>query len=210
MKNKNILYGIGGLVLGFVLGVWLASNAINSNATGMMQMMGIRSTASIGTNTVIDQHFIEQMVPHHEDAISMAEMANTKAQRPEIKQLAKNIISSQGTEINQMKNWYKNWYGRDLPTGSEVMGQHGMMGSSGMHMGMMGNESDDQRLESASDFDKAFIEGMIPHHQMAVMMASMLKNGSTRQEMRQLADEIIKAQTDEIDQMREWYSEWYE
>jgi uncharacterized protein (DUF305 family) len=65
------------------------------------------------------------------------------------------------------------------------------------------------RLEQAADFDKAFIEEMIPHHQMAVMMASMLKAGSQRPEMQKLADDIILAQTAEIDQMRQWYQVWY-
>ena len=49
---------------------------------------------------------------------------------------------------------------------------------------------------------------MIPHHQMAVMMASMLEDGTTRSEMKKLADDIITAQTDEIDQMRGWLKEW--
>ncbi len=109
-----------------------------------------------------------------------------------------------------MRNWYKQWFGREIPVGQEVMQQHGMMGISDMHMGMMGNNSDISRLQTAADFDKAFIEHMIPHHQMAVMMASMLKDGSTRPEMKQLADNIIVVQTNEIDIMRGWYNEWYD
>ncbi len=107
-----------------------------------------------------------------------------------------------------MKQWYKEWLGRELPTGSEVSQHHGMMSNSGMHMGMMGNESDITNLENAESFDTAFLQQMIPHHQMAVMMASMLKNGTERPEMRELADDIITAQTNEIDQMREWLREW--
>jgi len=76
-------------------------------------------------------------------------------------------------------------------------------------MGMMGDETDMTRLEQSADFDRAFIEEMIPHHQMAVMMANMLKNGNNRPEMQRLADDIINAQTAEISQMRSWYSEWY-
>ena len=108
-----------------------------------------------------------------------------------------------------MKDWYKNWFGKDLPTGEEVMDMHGMMSNkSGMHMGIRGDESDISRLENAKDFDVAFVEHMIPHHQMAVMMASMLKNGTKRSEMKKLADDIISAQTKEIDQMRSWLQDW--
>ena len=80
--------------------------------------------------------------------------------------------------------------------------------STRMHMGMMGDESDMASLEQADDFDKTFVEEMIPHHQMAVMMATMLKNGTTRPEMKKLAEDIISAQTKEIDQMRSWYKIW--
>jgi uncharacterized protein (DUF305 family) len=137
------------------------------------------------------------------------QLPEEKGQHQEIKTLAQNIISSQSSEIEQMKNWYKTWYGRDLPTGNQVMNVHGMMSNnSGMHMGKMGDDSDLDQLKNTADFDKKFIEEMIPHHQMAVMMASMLKQGTTRPEMKQLADDIVTAQTSEIDQMRQWYQNW--
>lgn len=210
MKNNTFIYGLVGVLVGAIL-VWsLMLTTINTNNYGMMRMMGFgnitRGTG--GNNSIIDIHFIEQMIPHHEDAITMSKLALTKAKRPEVKELAQNIIDSQSREIDQMKSWYKEWYGRELPTGDTVMNQHGMMGGSSMHMGMMGNDSDISRLEEASDFDTAFVQEMIPHHQMAVMMASMLKNGTQRSEMKQLADDIITTQTEEIDLMRSWLSEW--
>ena len=207
MENKW-LYGIIGLLGGVLIAVLTASNAVNSNNQGMLQMMGIRNQNSryvaMGD---IDRHFIEQMIPHHEDAITMAKLAQTKAKRSEIKQLANNIIDSQGKEIKQMKDWYKNWFGKEVQIGSQVMNQHGMIGS-GMHMGMMGNDTDMARLENAADFDKVFIEEMIPHHQMAVMMANMLLSGTNRAEMKQLAENIITSQTKEINDMRSWYRIW--
>ncbi len=208
MTNDQMKYGIGGLLIGGVL-VWLFLGT-----TGTFRMPGMMNQRSLMRNQtqmsgMMDAHFIEQMIPHHEDAITMAKLALTKAQHPEIKQLAEDIIESQSKEIDQMKNWYKDWFGSELPTGNEVMQHHGMTGGSGMHMGMMGNETDVTRLEQAADFDKAFIEEMIPHHQMAVMMASMLKNGTQRPEMKQLADDILTAQTREINQMRQWYDTWF-
>ncbi len=211
MKNDKLMYGIGGLIVGGLI-VWITTMIIvNSNNANVMGMMGYKNGNQLSTvqdSNTIDAHFIEQMIPHHEDAITMAELAQEKAQRPEIKQLAENIISSQGAEINQMKDWYIAWFGKDVPEGNNVMNQHGMRMGNSMHMGMMGNDTDMTRLENTEDFDKAFIEDMIPHHQMAVMMASMLKGGTQRPEMKKLADDIITAQTDEIDQMRQWYADW--
>ena len=211
MKQKEILYGTIGLLVGILLTILFTSNVVNSNNTGMMRVMGMGNfnrQVPMQNSNVIDAHFIEQMIPHHEDAITMSKLALTKAQKPEVKELAQSIIDSQSKEIDQMKQWYKDWYEKDVPQGDSVMSGHGMGQASGMHMGMMGDESDVKRLEEAEDFDRAFVEDMIPHHQMAVMMANMLKNGTQRAEMKKLAEDIIAAQTREIDMMREWQKEW--
>lgn len=207
--DKKYTYGLAGLLLGGLI-VWFLTT--NPNASGW-RIMGnsneFTQNRGMMNSSVIDSHFIEQMIPHHEDAIAMAKIALEKGTHPEIKTLAQNIITSQTSENEKMTTWYKQWFGRELPVGEEVMNIHGMMSrSGGMHMGMMGDEADLEALENALDFDKAFIEEMIPHHQMAVMMASMLKNGTNRPEMKQLANDIITAQTKEIDQMRQWYKEW--
>jgi uncharacterized protein (DUF305 family) len=161
--------------------------------TGMMGGMG---------GAEIDRHFIEQMIPHHDDAIMMAEMALTRAEHPELKQLAENIKRTQSEENAKMRQWYKSWYGADVPKESS-MGA-GMMGQGGM-----GDGGDMSRLETAKPFDKAFIEQMIPHHRMAIMMTGMLLRGTQREEMRKLGEDIIKAQSSEISQMRAWYGDWY-
>src|SRR3989344_2255380 len=209
MKQRgSLLYGEIGVFIGAVIVWFLATNAVNNNIGSMMQMMGMRSTATSQNSDLLDAHFIEQMIPHHEDAITMAKLAQTKAKRAETKQLAQNIIDSQGKEIGQMKDWYRDWYGKDVPKDTRVMGGHGMGQSAIMHMGMMGDESDITRLVQAEDFDRVFVEEMIPHHQMAVMMATMLKNGTRRPEMIKLAEDIITAQTNEINQMRQWLKDW--
>ena len=184
MDNDKLKYGIGGLIIGG-MAIWLLTiSSVNSNNIGIMGMMGLRTSSMIQGSGTIDAHFIEQMIPHHEDAITMAKLAQTKAQRSEVKQLAENIIESQDKEINQMKSWYESWFGKEVPTGNQVMSQHGMMrNNNSTHMGMMGNASDITRLQEAQDFDRSFVEEMIPHHQMAVMMATMLKNSTSRPEM---------------------------
>lgn len=208
--NNHLKYGLIGVVIGGAVIWFLTTSAVNSNNIGMLRMMGVRSEQQniMQNSNVLDAHFIEQMIPHHEDAITMAKLAQTKAQRTEVKQLAENIIDSQGREIDQMEAWYRDWYGKEVPQDGRVMGRHGMGQATTMHMGMMGDESDMTRLEQAADFDRVFVEEMIPHHQMAVMMATMLKNGTRRPEMSKLADDIIAAQTKEIEQMRTWLKDW--
>ena len=207
MKNENaVLYGIIGLMAGIILTIIFASNAVNNNMTGAMGMMGMRtSNERNGMVATIDRHFIEQMIPHHEGAIEMAKLAQERATQTEIKTLAASIIKSQTEEIVQMKSWYKDWYGTEVPLeANESMG----MGRGMMRGGMMGDQNDMESLKNANDFDKAFIEEMIPHHQMAVMMANMLTQGTKREEMKTLAQNIIEAQTKEINDMRMWYKTW--
>ncbi len=74
--------------------------------------------------------------------------------------------------------------------------------------GMTGDMTD---LEGASDatFDREFLEQMIPHHEMAVMMAQMLAASTERSEMKVFADQIITSQSREIEMMRDWLDAWY-
>lgn len=209
-QNNKILYGIGGVVIGLLLaGVFYPMMRY-----GGYGMMNWRNNSSYdqrvtGNNQVastIDKHFIEQMIPHHEGAIAMANLALQKAKHPEIKTLATAIIAAQTTEIQSMNGWYQDWFGSAVPKVSTGMMDGGMMSQSGMHMG---GQEDMTALENATDFDKAFIEEMIPHHQLAIMMANMLQSGTNRPEMQELAKNIISSQSKEIQQMQAWYTQWY-
>jgi uncharacterized protein (DUF305 family) len=102
--------------------------------------------------------------------------------------------------------WYKDWFGKDVPKVSSGMMGGGMMSQSGMHMG---GQEDMTTLQNSKDFDKAFLEAMIPHHQLALMMVRMLEAGSNRPEMQQLAKNITTSQSKEIELMQGWYAEWY-
>jgi len=193
MKKEIIISGLVGLLVGilvfFFFGMW------GWNRIGWCPMTG-------GIN--MDRHFIEQMIPHHDDAILMAEVALAKAEHQEIRQLAQNIKRTQSEENEKMREWYRLWYGTDVPDNHQFMDMGGGMMMQG---GTMGDATDISRLESAKPFDKEFIEQMIPHHQMAIMMATMLL--PEREEVKTLATAIIDAQSKEIDQMRSWYSSWY-
>ncbi|WP_255022519.1 DUF305 domain-containing protein [Cyanobium sp. T1G-Tous] len=78
-----------------------------------------------------------------------------------------------------------------------------------MGMGNMGGGTNLLALRQAADFDRAFLEQMIPHHQMGVMMASMAQMHSQHPELRQLQQAMVRVQSDEIQQMEQWYRTWY-
>ncbi|MFY8147708.1 MAG: DUF305 domain-containing protein [Prochlorococcaceae cyanobacterium] len=167
-----------------------------------------------------DAHFIVMMIPHHQGAIAMSELALSRARRPEIKALAQRIVASQSREITQMRQWYRQWYGSDVPSWGIGTGYGMGMGMGmgkgmnrgmgmGMGWGMPGFSTSLDALRSAPDFDRVFIEQMIPHHRMGVMMASMAQTNSEHPELRELQQAMVKDQSREIEQMSQWYRQWY-
>lgn len=152
--------------------------------------------------TSIDAAFIEHMIPHHEGAIAMANLALANATTDEVKNLSRDIIASQQKEIDDMKAWYKEWFSEEVPT---TTGTHGMEGHD-MHMDTM--SGDMSKLEASATFDKDFVTQMIPHHETAIVTAYFALRTSTRNEIKALAQNIIDTQTMEIEQMRSWLTSW--
>ena len=234
MNKKFLVYSLVGLlssgaITGFVL--------INSE---QVQSLPAPGNPQQPRSVRVDQHFIEMMIPHHQDAIAMADLALIRGKRPEVKKLAQAIKKDQTREIQEMRTWYKQWFGKEVAahsmndmgmmgdhhnqgqgTGSGMMGQgqgmmgqgqcmmgqgQGMMGQGmmGQGQGMMSMKTDLDALKKAPDFDKEFVRQMIPHHQMAVMMAQMASECASHPEIRTLAQSIITSQSAEIAQMQGW------
>ncbi len=77
------------------------------------QKQGMMMSQDLGAaDAEFDLRFIDAMIPHHEGAVTMAKEVLGKTKRPEIKQMAEEIITSQQAEIKQMKAWRKAWYGK--------------------------------------------------------------------------------------------------
>lgn len=75
------------------------------------QEKGMAMVESLGSrDNEFDLRFMNQMIVHHEGAVAMAKDALNKSKRPEMKQLANDIITSQQKEIEQLKQWRKTWY----------------------------------------------------------------------------------------------------
>src|SRR3990167_6752988 len=104
-QNNKILYGIGGIVIGILL-VSVFTPMMRYGGFGMMNWRSGNTQVA----STIDKHFIEQMIPHHDGAIAMANLALEKAKRPEIKTLATAIIAAQTAEIQSMNGWYQDWF----------------------------------------------------------------------------------------------------
>jgi uncharacterized protein (DUF305 family) len=74
---------------------------------GMGMMMDSQDLAS---REPFDRAFIDAMIPHHQSAIEMAQVAYEESKNPQVKELAENIVNAQQREIEQMKRWRQQWY----------------------------------------------------------------------------------------------------
>lgn len=203
-----------GLTIASIIAVYFMSRAnapANDNTAGMDQ--GKTSTTTKESEIykkyaglkgeAYDKEFVANMIVHHENAMNMAELALAAAQHQEIKDLASNINASQGKEVADMRNWQIKWgypptSGHSM-TGMEEAG-HSMEGMGDMNEALIGLEG--------TAFDKKFLELMIEHHQGAIDMAKPAATNALHQEVKDLAQVIIDAQTKEINQMKQWQKEW--
>ena len=135
-----------------------------------------------------DINFAEMMIPHHELAIEMSEIAFKNTMNSEVLQLAQEIKEAQAPEIDLMKSW----------SGVKVSTHAGHM--------MDGMLSEDElnalRAATGAEFDRLFLQGMIKHHQGAIEMAMDVKN-SNSMVVAELSAAIITQQEIEITRMEE-------
>jgi len=180
-------------------------NGGGKSGSGMKDMNHEDMKGTDGSGTVMenskysDEAFIDDMVPHHQGAVEMAEVALENAEHEEIRRLARNIISTQRTEIEELRSIKEREFGTsNVPTrmGSKDMESMGMMSDPGM-------------LADERPFDRAFIDAMIPHHRSAIEMARIASEQSDNPDIQTRAGNIIGAQEREIDQMEAWREEWY-
>jgi uncharacterized protein (DUF305 family) len=128
----------------------------------------------------------------------MAKLVPTNTRRPELLKLSQDIITAQTKESSDMTGWLSGWYNaKPLTDSSSVPGMMEMMGSM-------------DKLKTAKDnqFDEMFVQMMITHHQQAVNMANLLPTRTPHPELLKLGQDIIKAQTAEIEQMKGWQKAW--
>lgn len=146
-KSTLVLVSAATFIVGILLSGVIASYAVNGSHTGMMNMYGIsketdkaesasNSASSMSMDDMtadlknksgddFDKAFVAEMIVHHQGAIDMANLAKTNAKHQEIKDLSEAIIKAQTSEIDQMKQWQKDW---GYSSSNTMMNGHDMMG----------------------------------------------------------------------------------
>lgn len=177
------------LILGFM------ANNRDGNSLGWFNYMGMHSddkqSSAANNFQGSDVMFAQMMIPHHEQAVQISDLALKISKNVEVLKLAAEIKDAQSPEILQMTSWL-NQANANLEMGHS------------MGMGGMLSDSEIKTLESATgkNFDILFLNGMIAHHEGAIHMAIMAKD-SANADVKALGESITKSQTAQILVMKE-------
>lgn len=159
-----------------------------------------------------DVTFMQMMIPHHEQAVLMADLAPERAANEQLKVLAERIAAAQAPEIDVMRAWlvaHPEAVVEHSAGGNEAHGEHGGDGDDGAaggHGGMQGMATQEQldRLEAArgEEFDRLFVELMTAHHEGAITMSGDALTDGVDLQVQEMATDISVTQGVEIDRMR--------
>jgi uncharacterized protein (DUF305 family) len=146
----------------------------------------------------VEGAFLTTMVPHHESAIEMAEVAKEKGKDRFVTKLADDILTSQEREIARMEAIHERLFGTKLEPDP---GGHDRLGLTAAEAGMTHDAQTIKALRTAEPFDRAFVDAMVPHHEGAIKMANVVLKSTRDGELRKLARTIVSTQQHEIEQM---------
>jgi uncharacterized protein (DUF305 family) len=144
-----------------------------------------------------DVRFAQMMIPHHQQALEMAETALQRTQNAEVRALAEQIQSAQDPEITTLSGFLESWGAAPADDGMAGMDHSGMSG--------MMSQGDMDALAGADGaaFDARFLEMMIAHHEGAIAESERAVADGSNAQAKELATQIISGQTAEIEQMRQ-------
>ena len=159
----------------------------------MGPMSGMPMSGMHGSHVDSEFSYLTRMIPHHAEAVAAARELLARSDRPEMKDFARSIIETQSAQIDEMKADLARWYpGRDTSADYTPMMR-------------------DLSQLAGDELDQAFLEDMIPHHRMAVMMSQQLLAGGLAEhpEVTDLATTIRDDQRAEITMMMDWLRTWF-
>ena len=189
--------GILGTIILVLVGVIIAMSATSKDHNGFFGMghssMIDPHESSDNTNlTGADIMFLQMMIPHHQQAVDISNLALTKSKDAELLALATAIRDGQADEIVLMKKWL-NEAGAGLEMGHSMDGQ----------MGGMLDETELATLQNAtgSAFDRLWLQGMTGHHDGALHMTQMIED-ATNSTIKKFGQDILTLQTAQIEQMK--------
>ncbi|WP_137121300.1 DUF305 domain-containing protein [Segeticoccus rhizosphaerae] len=150
-----------------------------------------------------DAQFLDQMIMHHQGAIVSTQAMIADSDRPQLRRLARDIITTQRDQIQKMRAWRASWYPH-LGSTFTMMGGSMMDGADTDGGSMMSGPMMSGAMMSGPGVDRMYLQMMIAHHQVAVEMAGQAQHRGEHPKLRDLAMTIDKEQSAQIKQMRSY------
>ncbi len=186
-KNKTLIatVTVATIAVLAVLGTLLVNVVRNDDASQVKQSESV----SVASASPEDMMFAAMMIPHHQQAVEMADIMLAKSDiSADVRDLATQIKNAQDPEIVQMQGWLASWNAENYMTMDHSQHMGGMLES---------DQIDALKAASGEDAEKQFMQGMIAHHQGAIAMAEAVSD-SRLPEVKELAQNIMTSQTEEI------------
>jgi uncharacterized protein (DUF305 family) len=194
-KKTGVLLAIialfGAIVISFAVnrdGDQMDIHGMNNN--GMSGHMGNHNT-STSNYTGADIMFLQMMIPHHQQAVDISNLAMKTSKDSELLALAKKIAADQTSEIAMMKAWLK-----DAGAGTDM--GHSMEGMGGM---LNDAELSALNVETGTKFDLLWLKGMTGHHDGAIHMTTMIRDASNP-DIKAFGEKVVVDQSAQIEQMK--------
>lgn len=145
-----------------------------------------------------DVAFAQNMIPHIQEAIDLAEMAlsGESAAGEPVKALAAKVNHAQSAQMTQLATWLT---ARGISTTMDTSGSHDMSKMPGVNAV---SDMDTLTGKRGTDFDIAWLDAMIAHDGGALSMAQTERTQGQDRALKKLADEIVRSRTDEIADLR--------
>ena len=190
-KKNGVLAAIIALLLATILGISLnRNNDDDSHGMHGSTTSGMNHNSAASSFTGADVMFLQMMIPHHQQAVDISNLALKTSKDTELLALAKSIRDAQTSEIAQMKAWLN-----EAGAGTEM----------GHTMDEMGGMLDDAALSalteaSGKNFDLLWLKGMIGHHDGAIHMTTMIQDASNP-DIKSFGENVVRDQSAQIDKM---------
>lgn len=189
--NKNIIVAIF-LMFGLVLVGYVFWPKNQERIVESQKVVSDKRTMTHSFTITDERGFLENMIPHHQEAVETSELILETTENSELKKFAQSVIGVQNLEIEEMKKNLKSEYGTEYVPNSN-------------YQPMMGNLD----KYSGREQERLYIEGMIFHHRGAIEMAKKALDLDLSPETRKLAENIVTSQEAEVVTLTGWLQNEY-
>jgi uncharacterized protein (DUF305 family) len=185
MKTISIYLAISLMIIAGIIGVGIGYALTPQYSLAMYD----KNMMDLGQpDRWLDLRYINAMIEHHRGAILLAEQASRESQRQKIKDLAAEIPNGENVLINELYKWKKDWYGDSRIVRDPISPKLGRY---------------DEK------FDLRFLNALIAHHEVGILMTKETRLKSSRTEILNNADAVEEFLTNSAKMLKEWRKNWY-